>query len=246
MRKPTWLSSLFPVSFEEQCRQLLNGGALPCFSLRWTGEYKDDIFLVTRVQEDGSFEGYTWKTLSSPTSGKIVMRRRHVDWLKLVPTRSVIPDNGVDMDKVWRVVNTLAGTLKHDQRAIIFTDVEGTEYWIGAEPNRNHHGFSAEKPLYHNGERQVNNEGVFFNWRILSCYQGTFHEEPEIRPVENFVYYSWMGSNVTAERWAELQKTKHVDLYSRLQKNLEERRALDAALADIIRLMRHDHVHLKH
>jgi hypothetical protein len=253
----SWLgrSGLPVISFQDQCRNILKKGGLPCFSLRWVSNQEDDYFIVQCVNADGSYGGVSTKELRSPSVGQRVLRDEFVERLTLVDIDSVLPNNGTDVPRLYERVHQLSQHLPYDVKACVLTLSGGEPVWVKGAFNFNEAGFSAER-AYHDPNRANAIQAVFIPWSLVPYYSGTFWYEYVQEKVEDYVYYPWMGDRISDEakeqRVQELtdtirrnlgDETRKPPLQQRLERNLEQRKLLDKELAEIIQLMKKPHVH---
>lgn len=244
MRLFDWLgrSGLAVISFQDQCRTMLSKSEVPCFSLRWKQNDEEDFFLVQGVYPDGSYAGYASKELNEPSVGQRVLRDEYVNCMRLMDVNTIVPNNGTDVDHLRRRISRLHQHLPYNRRATVFLMADGTPVWVKGGFNNNEAGFAAER-AYSDPMRPDGVQAVFFPWSAVPYYRGTFLSEFISEPIKNFVYYSWMGDNITTDVKEQRDVARRSDLTCRLEQNIAQRKVLDADLADIIRQMKTTNVH---
>lgn len=252
-----WLgrSGLPVVSFQDQCRTILKKGGLPCFSIRWTNGEGDDYFIVQHVNDDDSYSGACAKDLREPSVGQRVLREEYVDRMALVDIDSVLKRNGTITSLLYERVHQLSQELPYDLKVCVYTIPGGEPVWVKGAFNFNEAGFSAEC-AYDHPHSASGIKGLFISWALVPYYTGKFWYDFVPEPVEDFVYYGWMGNRISddakAKQVQELTDTirHNLDcelhkptLSQRLERNIENRKLLDKELAEIIQLMKKPNVH---
>lgn len=220
---------------------MLQQGINPCFSFTINhGAEREAIFVL--AVSDNQITGLTTDILAGFSCGVRVLDRFSLTEVKWLNPETDLGGNGVAVEGFREAIEDIARRLPYDKRMKICTTSAGVDLYLNGGFNHNREGFTADVPCDKSWCVRGYVAG-FVHYKAVPFYHCKWHIDAVTEDVPDFVYYDWMGDQLSPPRLLEKQKKDQKNLTRRLEMNIAQRRALDTDLADIIKRLNKAHVH---
>lgn len=196
---------------------------------------------VTEIFRGGfgfTLHGWTDAMMDDPSVGSQSIHSNDYKLLKVNPISTIKKTNNATPGGYRAYVESWCDKLCYDENLVIMRTWDNVPLVLRVGSNVTHTGFTAEKP-FPTPDRPDGVAAVCINWAMLPYLPVTLDWAAKPVPVENFIYYDWMGDKVRDDSVLESRKiAKASDINHRIMAFQEKHAELLGELTDIFKLIR--------
>jgi hypothetical protein len=193
---------------------------------------------VTIIRSGFNLLGWTDAMMSDPSVGCQSIASNDYKLVEVKPISAIKKTNNATPAGYRAYVESWCDKLCYDEKLIIMYTSDNVPISLRVGSNITHTGFTAEKP-FPTPERPDGVSAVHISWAMLPYLPVTLDWTAKPVPVENFIYYEWMGDKIRDEAILESRKiAKMSDIEYRIKAFQEKHADLQRELAELFKLIR--------
>lgn len=196
------------------------------------------VINVTVRRHGFTLFGWTDPTMYNLSVGYQSIDSKEYKLLEVKPISTIKKLNNATPSGYKAYIESWCDELCNDEKLVIMHTSASIPISLRVGSNITHDGFTAEKPSP-SPDRPDGVAAVFIRWAMLPYLPVTLAWAAKPVPVENFIYYDWMGDKVRDKEVLESRKiAKATDIEYRIMAFQEKHAELQRELADLFKLIR--------